>query len=248
MRRPLLAVAAAALAGALVQPGPARAAVAPTSGLVLSYTFDQDQGTAVRDGAAPALPGTLVGAEPAAAHVPGRAGRGTALDLVGARHQYVAVPERSGIDVDRFTLAALVRYSGVENDRTDGRWEVLEKAGAYWLNVRTDGRVRVGGFFGGCASARWRYLDSTAVVRVGTWTHLAATYDGAALTVWVDGVRAGRKAVSGRTCVNDEPLAVGAKRAPAKGLLEAFWDGQLDDVRVYRRALSATEIRQLVPA
>ena len=52
--------------------------------------------------------------------------------------------------------------------------------------------------------------------------------------------------VTGRTCSNNRPLAVGVKNYPGPAL-EAFWDGQLDDVRIYRRALSAAEIRGLLP-
>jgi hypothetical protein len=51
--------------------------------------------------------------------------------------------------------------------------------------------------------------------------------------------------VTGHTCASDDPLAVGAKNNPAKGLLEAFFDGRMDDVRIYDRALSAAEIGQL---
>ena len=61
----------------------------------------------------------------------------------------------------------------------------------------------------------------------------------------MNGVRSASRSVSGTTCANDEPLAVGAKNAPALGLLEAFWDGQLDEVRVYNRALGAAEIARL---
>ena len=133
----------------------------------------------------------------------------------------------------------------MENDRTLGRWEVLEKANAYWINIRTNGRVRVGGFFGGCTSAAWKYLDSNAAIPKNTWT--PSTYNGSTLTVWINGVRAGSRAITGSTCRNNHPLVVGAKNHPAAGALEAFWDGQLDDIRLYRRALSATEIRGLLP-
>ena len=74
---------------------------------------------------------------------------------------------------------------------------------------------------------------------------MASTYNGSTLTVWINGKKAGSRAVSGRTCSNNNPLAIGAKNYPAKGLLEAFWDGQLDEVRIYNRALSATEIAGL---
>lgn len=218
------------------------------SALVLRYAFDNDANGVVRDASPSALNGKLVNADPATAYTTSVPGWGRALTLVGAEHQYVDVPERNVLDVNRYTLAALIRYTGVENDATFDRWEVLEKAGAYWMNIRTNGRVRVGGFFGSCAAnAHWKFLDSTTSVPTNTWTHVASTYNGSRLTVWIDGQRAGSKAVSGKTCANNEPLAIGAKNAPSKGLLEAFWDGQLDDVRIYNRALSAAGIGQLVP-
>jgi hypothetical protein len=225
---------------------PCGAAAAPTAkGLVLSYQFEADTGVRARDTSPNAIHGTYVNTTASAARVTSVAGRGTAIQLVGADHEYISVPERNALDVDRYTLAALIRYTGVENDRTLGRWEVLEKAGAYWMNVRTDGRVRVGGFFGGCTSKAWKYLDSNVAVPLNTWTHVASTYNGSTLTVWINGKAAGRLAVTGSTCKNDLPLAIGAKDNPDKALLEAFWDGRLDDVRIYRRALTASEIAGL---
>jgi hypothetical protein len=226
--------------------GPLPGTAAAPSGPVLHYRFDSFVGTTVADSSASGLHGTLVNADPATAYVPSRSGLGRALQLVGAERQYVAVPERSPLDADRFTLAAWVRPTGVENPATLGRWEVLEKAGAYWLNLRTNGQLRAGGFFGGCVDAQyWRFVDSTRTVPVGRWTHVAATYDGARLRLFIGGRAAGSLAVTGRTCANNEPLAVGAKNAPALGILEAFWDGRLDDVRIYRRALSGAAIADL---
>jgi len=227
---------------------PSAVAAPTTSGLVLNYRFDSDSGVSARDSSPNAIHGTYVNTTAAAARSAGMPGQSWAITLAGVQHQFVSVPERNALDVDRFTVAALIRYTGVENDKTFGRWEVAEKAGAYWINIRTDGRVRVGGFFGGCTSAAWKYLDSTVVVPTNTWTHVASTYNGSTLTVWVNGSRAGSMAVTGRTCHNNRPLAVGAKNYPAEGLLEAFWDGQLDDIRIYRRALSQTEIRGLLPS
>jgi hypothetical protein len=245
----LLSAATVAAGAALATPVSTVAAPsAPTTtGLVLNYGFDNDTGVVARDSSTNAINGTYVNTTAAAARTAGVPGRGSAITLVGAQHQYVAVPERNALDVDRFTVAALIRYTGVENDKTLDRWEVLEKAGAYWINVRTDGHVRVGGFFGGCTNPAWTFLDSNVVVPTNTWTHVASTYNGSTLTVWINGARAGSRAVTGRTCSNNRPLAVGAKNYPGAGILEAFWDGQLDDIRIYRRALSATEIRGLLP-
>lgn len=230
-----------------LRPG-GRVVASAQSAPVLRYTFDNDANGTVKDASPPALNATLVNADPTTAYTAGLPGWGRALTLVGAQHQYVAVPEDDVLDVNRYTLSAFIRYTGVENDETNGRWEVLEKAGAYWINIRTNGRVRVGGFFGSCTgNAHWKYLDSNKAVPKNTWTQIASTYNGSRLTVWIDGKRAGSKAVSGTTCSNDEPLAIGAKNAPAKGLLEAFWDGRLDEVRLYDHALSAKGIAALAP-
>jgi hypothetical protein len=219
---------------------------APAPDLVLRYSFNADATSEISDSSSNQISGTLVNADPATAFVPGRAGNGKALSLTATQQQYVTVPEDAALDVKRFTLAAWVRYTGTITPETRGRWEVLEKAGAYWLNVRTDGRLRAGGFFGGCESSQfWRYTDSTATVPTDVWTHVAATYNGTKLALYVNGVRSGSLNVTGDTCINDEPLAIGAKNAPAKDILEAFWDGQLDEIRIYSRALRAVRIARL---
>jgi hypothetical protein len=242
----VLAGCVAMAPGALTVTPAAHAAVSPN--LVLFYKFDTHQGASVTDTSSSHLNGTLVNADPSTAYVPGRTGYRTALSLSAPQRQYVDVPQGPALDVNRFTLAALVRYTGMQTPETLDRWEVLEKAGAYWLNIRTDGHVRAGGFFGGCANNRfWKFFDSTGTVPTNVWSHVAATYNGSRLVIYINGVASGSMSVTGTTCANDEPLAVGAKNAPAKGLLEAFWDGQLDDVRVYNKALTATAIANLAP-
>jgi hypothetical protein len=249
MRRVRSLLVAAALSAAVpvagASPGADAALAAPENGLVLHYSMETlSQGT-ITDTSPNALHGRVVAGSGTARLVTSLAGYGRALQLTGTQHQYVDVPSSSVLDVDAYTLSAWVRYTGIQNDQTLDRWEVLEKAGAYWMNVRTNGLVRVGGFYGGCANANWQFFDSTRALPVNRWKHVATTYDGTWLRIYVDGRAAGAKRVSGHTCVSGEPLAVGAKNNPTKGLLEAFWDGRLDEVRVYDRALAATEIGQL---
>jgi len=238
--------AALSTALALVPAAPAAPAQAPpTAGLVLHYAMETLTGGVVRDSSPNALHGRTVASAGAPRLAAGLAGYGKALELTGTQRQYVDVPRSPVLDVDRYTLSAWVRYTGVQNAQTLDRWEVLEKAGAYWMNVRTNGLVRVGGFYGGCTNPSWKYFDSTRALPVNRWKHVATTYDGSTLRVFIDGKAAGTMRVSGRTCVSGEPLAIGAKNNPTKGLLEAFWDGRLDDVRIYDRALTLAEIGQL---
>lgn len=241
----LVATALLAAAPASAGPGVSAVPVGPDDGLVLRYAMETlSQGT-ITDTSPSMLHGRVVAGSGTVRLATSLGRYGRALQLTGTQHQFVDVPGSSVLDVDRYTLSAWVRYTGIQNDRTLGRWEVLEKAGAYWMNVRTDGRVRAGGFYGGCANANWNYFDSTRVLPVDRWKHVATTYDGTWLRIYIDGRAAGAKRVTGRTCVSGEPLAVGAKNNPTKGLLEAFWDGRLDEVRIYDRALDVTEIGQL---
>jgi hypothetical protein len=243
--RLLTGVAVLALVpGSLSSPGASAALAPPVNGLVLHYPMETLVEGTLDDASPSSLDGHVAGSGTVRL-VAGLSGYGRALLLTGSQHQYVDVPLSPVLDVNTYTLAAWVRYTGVENDKTLGRWEVLEKAGAYWMNVRTNGLVRVGGFYGGCANPNWKFFDSTRALPVGRWKHLATTYDGTWLRIYIDGKAAGAMRVSGRTCVSGEPLAVGAKNNPTKGLLEAFWDGRLDEVRIYDRALTLTEVGQL---
>jgi hypothetical protein len=240
----LVVATAAVLPMAAAGPGASLALAPPTNGLVLYYPMETLAQGVVPDGSPSKLDGHVAGSGTVRV-VTGLAGYGKAIQLTGSQHQYVDVPRSPVLDVDTYTLAAWVRYTGVQNDQTLDRWEVMEKAGAYWMNVRTNGLVRVGGFYGGCANPNWQYFDSTRALPVNRWKHVATTYDGSWLRIYIDGKAAGSMRVSGRTCVSGEPLAVGAKNNPTKGLLEAFWDGRLDEVRIYDHALTATEIGQL---
>ena len=221
--------------------GPAGAA--EPSGLVLGYGFERFSGALVTDSSASHLDGTRLGSPALPGQANGPKGHGKALSFDSAQHQFVNVPDAAALDVNQLTLAAWVRYTPNVHD---DRWEILEKAGAYWMNIRTDTRqLRFGGFFGGCATSNhWFFLDSKKVLPANTWVHVAGTYDGTALRIYVNGALNASMAVTGATCASTEPLAIGAKnRTTPPATTEAYMDGRIDDLRVYDRALTAAEIK-----
>jgi hypothetical protein len=79
---------------------------------------------------------------------------------------------------------------------------------------------------------------------LNTWTHLAAVYDPDAqqLRLYVDGVLMALTTYSGGWQANG-PLRIG--RARWGGFLVDWWNGSIDDVRVYQGALTDDEIFQL---
>ena len=77
---------------------------------------------------------------------------------------------------------------------------------------------------------------ATALLTAGTWTHLAATYDGATMKIYVNGTLSASQAATGNI-VGNAAFTLGRNYAASRSL-----DGRLDEVRVWTRARTATEI------
>jgi hypothetical protein len=84
-------------------------------------------------------------------------------------------------------------------------------------------------------------IASSGEVKDGEWTHAVMRYDGATLKIYKDGVEVGSMAKTG-------PIDTSASVDTfigASAVESLFWWGKIDDVRVYKRALSADEIKRL---
>jgi dolichyl-diphosphooligosaccharide--protein glycosyltransferase len=77
-------------------------------------------------------------------------------------------------------------------------------------------------------------------VPTGEWTHIVATYDGSTRRIYVDGQLIAKETVGGGTVAWGESLRLGRGSTDA----HAFRGG-IDEVRVYGRALSPAEVREL---
>lgn len=82
-------------------------------------------------------------------------------------------------------------------------------------------------------------LVSTTAPSTGTWHHVAYTWDGSTNTLYVDGVAAGTSSTA------HDSSAVTAAFIGATSASAGFLNGSLDDVRIYSRALSASEVASL---
>jgi hypothetical protein len=79
------------------------------------------------------------------------------------------------------------------------------------------------------------------VLSANRWYFLTATYDGSALRFYIDGTLRGTQAKSGGTIPNSgREIWIGGNDVWGE-----FLKGRIDEVRIYNRALSATEIQTL---
>jgi hypothetical protein len=86
-------------------------------------------------------------------------------------------------------------------------------------------------------------FNGSVHMQTNTWYHVAMTYDGATLKQYINGVQDGSLAVTGAILPTSNPLIIG-------GEASGPWDfaGKVDEVSLYNRALSATEIQAIYNA
>ena len=89
----------------------------------------------------------------------------------------------------------------------------------------------------------WRYAESTTSLTTGEWYHLAGSYDSSTgiIKVYINGLEAGSTTLSGLTSyiitVSSATVRIGATATE-------YFDGQIDDVRIYNYARTAAQIME----
>jgi hypothetical protein len=195
---------------------------------VAAYGFEEGSGTSVSDVSGNGHAGTISGASRTAQ------GRfGAALSFNGSSN-LVTVGASPLLNLTTgMTLEAWIYPTAASGTR-----DVLIKEGAgvdiYNLYARNwrglpESNVFVGG---GNRTAEGTTLPTN------TWTHLAGTYDGTTLRLYVNGVAVASAAYSGTIGTSNGPLRIGGN-----SLWGEYFQGTIDEVRVYNRALTAQEIQ-----
>jgi hypothetical protein len=81
-------------------------------------------------------------------------------------------------------------------------------------------------------------------VPVGSWSHVAGTFDGSYVRLYINGVQAAVAAYSGTIFSGNSDLGIGATVGDSiQGWTDHPYRGLIDEITLYRRALSAAEIQ-----
>jgi len=200
-----------------------------TAGLIAAYSFDEGSGTTVNDLSGTGNNGTTTNTTWSTA---GKFGK--ALSFNGT-NSWVTVADSASLDLTSgMTLEAWVNPTTLG---TVWRTIIMKEQPSelvYTLygntsTTRPSGNVYVGGEV---------ETRGTAALTTNAWTHLAVTYDGSTLRLFVNGVEASNKAISGSMQVSTGVLRIGGN-----GIWGEYFSGLIDEVRVYNRALTAGEIQ-----
>ncbi len=76
----------------------------------------------------------------------------------------------------------------------------------------------------------------------GVWHHLAGIYDGSELNLYIDGESMATTEYSGSIAISTFNVSIGSDTQQTW----MWYDGSIDDVRIYNRALAADEIVQII--
>lgn len=159
---------------------------------------------------------------------------------IGARFsedcQYGAIPDNPTLDVtNALSIAFWIRPERRTNmNLIQKGLETSSAEPPYRIELRTNQKVRIaldGGSFQRLSSSTLYPDDGT------TWMHIAFTWDGSTIRLYVNGVLDASTSYSSTLNTNNEPLYIGGNPSRDNG-----FEGTIDDSRMYNRELTAAEV------
>lgn len=234
----------------------------PAKGLVLHYTFDRDTET-IEDRSPSENNGTLHNGT-----LVHKDGHGKVLSLDGENDR-VRIANKPSLEiVSELSLAFAINITsfgpgGYANERAF----VINKGKDYWWNpayalgfskASGAGKPRWPGKPGplpalfhvckaaGAQNGGGKTLSSKTRLESGKWYHVAGTYDGKELRIYINGKLENTASYSGPLRSDNAPVFLGGGN-----LSSIEWGNHftanclLDEVRIYNRALSESEIARL---
>ncbi|MCA2180991.1 Ig-like domain-containing protein [Nonomuraea glycinis] len=203
----------------------------PTPGLVAAYGMNEGSGTSVADSSGQ----NNTGAATAASWQNGKYGK--ALSFNGSS-SWVTVQDAASLRLTTgMTLSAWVNPASVANWSSVVGKELSDDGGVSYLLYAANGGSVPSGWVQPEPSASVS-VAGTSPLPVNAWSHLAVTYDGTYLRLFVNGQQVAETEFGESLHDDGSPLRIGGND-PWK----EYFRGLIDEVRVYNRAQSAAEIQ-----
>ena len=178
---------------------------------------------------------------------------GTAFKLAGLDYapvrnaSYVSVPNAASLNpTNAITVDGwLYRFSQAGSYDPLVKKEDASNANGYAFEFDSSGNgllFWVYGATGGWVSSGGTGFPAGVPISNGQWYHVAGVYDGAHLSCYKNGVLAASYPVSGSIAISTNFLGIGYDPGNPTA---RFFNGLLDEVSVYNRGLSASEIKAI---
>jgi hypothetical protein len=205
-------------------------------GLVAAYGFNEGTGTTLLDQTGNGHTGTIAGATWT---TPTQGRFGSALSFDGV-NDWVTVSDANDLD---FTTGMTLEAWVYPTASGGGSWRnvmIKERAGGEVYNLYGNADTNAPVVYVIAAATPTVPFDARGgtSLPLNAWSHVAATYDGTTLRLFVNGSQVGTRAVA-----NSLLASTGVLRFGGNSVWGEFFAGRLDEIRLYNRALSAAEIQ-----
>ena len=215
----------------------------PDASLIAWYKFDETSGTTAVDSSGYGNKGTINGGSNAT----WTAGKyGNAVNFGGANTDaaYVALP---GNIVDNLTN---MTFSTWVNTSNTGEYTSLFTAGPtasssptkYMMFQPKGSRFTITG----TVPAAEQNIATGSNLTANTWKHIAVTLSGSTGILYIDGVEAARNTSMTYKPADLAPTTSGNFIGKSEWAQDKFLKGQVDDFRIYNRALSSAEVARVM--
>jgi len=174
----------------------------------------------------------------------GRAGGGLSMN---GTNQCVEIPWSPSLVPSNYTIEAWVEPMGDVDSQVllfgqpYGHCQLVGRSGSAW------GRLAL---YFGISHYTFYGVDSQSEIPLGEWSHLAGTWDGTMLRLYINGVLNATNAPGHSPVDSGCPFYIGGFHATNGNCayVGQFFNGILDEVSYYSRALSADEIASIYNA
>ena len=174
--------------------------------------------------------------------VSGLFGVGSALRFDG--NDYISIPDSTSLHQQRLTVEVWAKRDG-----SPGQFKYLVakggdgcEAASYGLYSGINGGVS---FYVYDGHKWWRSPQAGQAIWDGRWHHIAGTYDGRRVRLFVDGAEVGLGTVFRGTIKSEQPYGEGAIGA-YRGSCKLTLSGIVDEVRIWRVALPIGDIWNVI--
>jgi hypothetical protein len=217
---------------------PSAFGTAELAGLIGWYKLDETSGRDVSDSSGNGNIGKILSGDPKWQSSGGKINGALLFDGKG---DYVHLANESNFDfTGEVTVAAWIKVNQFDKEwqtivaKGDSAWRLQRNQNTAALEFACTGlQVPDGNPYGG--------MYGNKAVNDGKWHYVAGVYDGEQMYIYIDGIVDVSQPASGAIATNDHPVFIG-ENAEMTG---RFWNGLIDDVRVYNYALSGGRIKAL---
>ncbi len=213
----------------------------PRNGLVGEWLFDSNAVTTTYDTSGSGNDGVLntnAGPLPFPALTTGHDGAAQSAYSFASVNDSIMVHNTSSLNASSFTVSFFI------NTEVEGKIIMKDEegggagGGAYQVEVGNDHKLYFDCFNG---TVTTNPLFSDSIISFNQWHHVACTFDGSMMRIYIDGMLNGEKPFSGTLFSSLKKTYIG-RWVNTIGISSNSFQGTIDNVRIYNRALNYAEV------